>query len=133
MCIRDRFTYKNPYLKDLLAEKGKDDADTWKDIMMKGGSVQHLDFLDQEEKDVFKTFAEISQMEVVQQAADRQKYIDQGQSLNVMISDEVPLKDINQLVIKAWELGIKTLYYQRGVNQAQAVGRDILNCAVCEA
>lgn len=130
---KGKFTYKNPYLKDLLAEKGKDDAATWKDIMMKGGSVQHLDFLTQEEKDVFKTFAEISQMEVVQQAADRQKYIDQGQSLNVMISDDVPLKDINQLVIKAWELGIKTLYYQRGVNQAQAVGRDILNCAVCEA
>ena len=130
---KGKFTYKNPYLKDLLAEKGNDDAATWKDIMMKGGSVQHLDFLTQDEKDVFKTFAEISQMEVVQQAADRQKYIDQGQSLNVMISDEVPLRDINQLVIKAWELGIKTLYYQRGVNQAQAVGRDILNCAVCEA
>ena len=129
---KGKFTYKNPYLKELLAEKGKDDAATWKDIMMKGGSVQHLDFLNQEEKDVFKTFAEISQMEVVQQAADRQKFIDQGQSLNVMIADEVPLKDVNQLVIKAWELGIKTLYYQRGVNKAQAVGRDILNCAVCE-
>ena len=130
---KGKFTYKNPYLKDLLAEKGKDDAATWKDVMMKGGSVQHLDFLSKEEKDVFKTFAEISQMEVIQQAADRQKFIDQGQSLNVMISDDVPLKDVNQLVIKAWELGIKTLYYQRGVNQAQAVGRDILNCAVCEA
>ncbi len=129
---KGKFTYKNPYLKDLLAEKGKDDASTWKDIMMKGGSVQHLDFLSDDEKDVFKTFAEISQMEVVQQAADRQKFIDQGQSLNVMIADEVPLKDVNQLVIKAWELGIKTLYYQRGVNKAQAVGRDILNCAVCE-
>ena len=129
---KGKFTYKNPYLKDLLAEKGKNDAATWKDIMMKGGSVQHLDFLSQEERDVFKTFAEISQMEVVQQAADRQKFIDQGQSLNVMIADEVPLKDVNQLVIKAWELGIKTLYYQRGVNKAQAVGRDILNCAVCE-
>ena len=129
---KGKFTYKNPYLRGLLAEKGKDDAATWKDIMIKGGSVQHLDFLSQDEKDVFKTFAEISQMEVIQQAADRQKFIDQGQSLNVMIADEVPLKDVNQLVIKAWELGIKTLYYQRGVNKAQAVGRDILNCAVCE-
>ena len=130
---KGKFTYKNPYLKDLLAKYDKDKAHVWKDIMMKGGSVQHLDFLSKEEKDVFKTFAEISQMEVIQQAADRQKLIDQGQSLNVMISDDVPLKDVNQLVIKAWELGIKTLYYQRGVNQAQAVGRDILNCAVCEA
>jgi ribonucleoside-diphosphate reductase alpha chain len=130
---KGKFTYKNPYLKDLLDKYDKDKAHVWKDIMMKGGSVQHLDFLSKEEKDVFKTFAEISQMEVIQQAADRQKYIDQGQSLNVMISDDVPLRDVNKLVIKAWELGIKTLYYQRGVNQAQAVGRDILNCAVCEA
>ena len=129
---KGKFTYKNPYLKDVLKKHKKDTAATWKSIMMKGGSVQHLDFLTQEEKDVFKTFAEISQMEVIQQAADRQKFIDQGQSLNVMIADEVPLKDVNQLVIKAWELGIKTLYYQRGVNKAQAVGRDILNCAVCE-
>lgn len=129
---KGKFTYKNPYLKDVLFWHGKDDAETWKSIMMKGGSVQHLDFLTQEEKDVFKTFAEISQMEIIQQAADRQEFIDQGQSLNVMIDDSVPLKDVNQLVIKAWELGIKTLYYQRGVNKAQAVGRDILNCAVCE-
>ena len=130
---KGKFTYKNPYLKKLLEEKGMDTQETWKSIMMKGGSVQHLDFLTQDEKDVFKTFAEISQMEVIQQAADRQKYIDQGQSLNLMISDDVPLKDINKLVIRAWALGIKTLYYQRGVNKAQAVGRDILNCAVCEA
>jgi len=130
---KGKFTYKNPYLKEVLEEYGRDNADTWKSIMMKGGSVQHLDFLTQEERDVFKTFAEISQMEVVQQAADRQEYIDQGQSLNLMISDEVPLKDINKLVISAWEKGIKTLYYQRGVNKAQAVGRDILSCSVCEA
>ena len=129
---KGKFTYKNPYLKEVLKKHKKDTAATWKSIMMKGGSVQHLDFLTQDEKDVFKTFAEISQMEVIQQAADRQKFIDQGQSLNVMIADEVPLKDVNQLVIKSWELGIKTLYYQRGVNKAQAVGRDILNCAVCE-
>ena len=120
-------------MKEVLEGYGKDDAETWKSIMMRGGSVQHLDFLTQDERDVFKTFAEISQMEVVQQAADRQEYIDQGQSLNLMISDEVPLKDINKLVISAWEKGIKTLYYQRGVNKAQAVGRDILSCAVCEA
>ncbi len=130
---KGKFTYKNPYLKEVLEGYGKDDTETWKSIMMRGGSVQHLDFLTQDERDVFKTFAEISQMEVVQQAADRQEYIDQGQSLNLMISDEVPLKDINKLVISAWEKGIKTLYYQRGVNKAQAVGRDILSCAVCEA
>ena len=74
---KGKFTYKNPYLKE-VAEYDKDDAATWKSIMMKGGLVQHLEFLTQDEKDVFKTFGEISQMEVVQQAADRQKYIDQG-------------------------------------------------------
>jgi ribonucleoside-diphosphate reductase alpha chain len=129
---KGKFTYKNPYLKDLLAEKGMDTQEVWRQIMLSGGSVQDLDFLSQEEKDIFKTFGEISQMEVIQQAADRQRYIDQGQSLNVMIGDEVPLKDVNKLVIEAWKLGVKTLYYQRGANMAQQVGRDILNCAVCE-
>lgn len=129
---KGKFTYKNPYLKDLLAEKDMDTQEVWRQIMLSGGSVQGLDFLSQEEKDIFKTFGEISQMEVIQQAADRQKYIDQGQSLNVMIGDEVPLRDVNKLVIEAWKLGVKTLYYQRGANMAQQVGRDILNCAVCE-
>jgi ribonucleoside-diphosphate reductase alpha chain len=129
---KGKFTYKNPYLKELLIEKDMDTQGVWRQIMLDGGSVQGLDFLSQEEKDVFKTFGEISQMEIIQQAADRQRYIDQGQSLNVMIGDEVPLKDINKLVIEAWKLGIKTLYYQRGANMAQQVGRDILNCAVCE-
>ena len=129
---KGKFTYKNPYLKELLIEKDMDTQEIWRQIMLDGGSVQGLSFLSQEEKDVFKTFGEISQMEIIQQAADRQKYIDQGQSLNVMIGDEVPLKDINKLVIEAWKLGIKTLYYQRGANMAQQVGRDILNCAVCE-
>lgn len=129
---KGKFTYKNPFLKEVLLEKGMDNQDVWRKIMLSGGSVQNLPFLTNEEKDVFKTFGEISQIEVVQQAADRQKYIDQGQSLNVMIGDEVPLKDVNKLVIEAWKLGIKTLYYQRGANMAQQVGRDILNCAVCE-
>ena len=129
---KGKFTYKNPYLKELLIEKDMDTQEIWRQIMLDGGSVQGLSFLSQEEKDVFKTFGEISQMEIIQQAADRQKYIDQGQSLNVMIGDEVPLKDINKLVIEAWKLGIKTLYYQRGANMAQQVGRDILNCVVCE-
>lgn len=129
---KGKFTYKNPYLKELLAEKDMDTQEVWRQIMLSGGSVQGLDFLNQEEKDIFKTFGEISQMEVIQQAADRQQYIDQGQSLNVMIGDEVPLKDVNKLVIEAWKLGVKTLYYQRGANMAQQVGRDILNCAVCE-
>jgi ribonucleoside-diphosphate reductase alpha chain len=130
---KGKFSYKNPYLEKLLKEKGKDTPDTWKSIMVKGGSVQHLDFLSDVEKDVFKTFGEISQMEIVKQAAQRQRWIDQAQSLNLMIHPDVPLKDINSLFIEAWKLGLKTLYYQRSVNKAQQVSRDILSCSSCEA
>lgn len=130
---KGKFTYKNPYLKELLKQKDKDLQEVWDSILMKGGSVQHLTFLTDEEKDVFKTFGEISQLEIVQQAAARQPFIDQGQSLNLMINSEVPVKEVNALVIEAWKLGIKTLYYQRGVNSAQDVGRKLMECKSCEA
>jgi ribonucleoside-diphosphate reductase alpha chain len=130
---KGKFTYKNPYLKKLLKDKGKDDDETWKAILVKGGSVQHLDFLTQDEKDVFKTFGEISQKEIIIQAAARQKYIDQGQSLNVMIPPNTKPKDVNELLIFAWEQGIKSLYYQRSANPAQELARSILTCASCEA
>ena len=130
---KGKFTYKNPYLKKLLKEKGMDDDDTWKSILIKGGSVQHLDFLSQEEKDVFKTFGEISQKEIIIQAAQRQKYIDQGQSLNLMIPPNTKPKEVNELMIFAWEQGIKSLYYQRSANPAQELARSILTCKSCES
>lgn len=130
---KGKFTYKNPYLKNLLKGKGKDDDDTWKSILIKGGSVQHLDFLSQEEKDVFKTFGEISQKEIIIQAAQRQKYIDQGQSLNLMIPPSTKPKEVNELMIFAWEQGIKSLYYQRSANPAQELARSILSCKSCES
>lgn len=130
---KGKFTYKNPYLKKLLKEKGKDEDDTWKSILIKGGSVQHLDFLSQEEKDVFKTFGEISQKEIIIQAAQRQKYIDQGQSLNIMIPPNTKPKEVNELMIFAWEQGIKSLYYQRSANPAQELARSILTCKSCES
>lgn len=111
----------------------KNTTDVWQSILVKGGSVQHLDFLSQREKDVFKTFGEISQLEIVQQAAQRTPYIDQSQSLNLMIHPDTSLKEINQLVMEAWKMGIKTLYYQRSVNLAQQVNRDLMSCASCEA
>ena len=129
---KGKFTYKNPELKKLLEERGKDDVDTWKSILIKGGSVQHLDFLTQEEKDVFKTFGEISQKEILIQAAQRQKYIDQGQSINLMIPPKTPPKEVNELLIFAWENGIKSLYYQRSANPAQELARSILTCSSCE-
>lgn len=125
-------SYKNPFLEELLIEKDKNTSETWKSIMIKGGSVQHLDFLTDLEKDVFKTFGEISQLEIVQQAGQRQKFIDQSQSLNLMIHPDTKVKDVNTLIYEAWELGVKTLYYQRGVNAAQQVSRDILSCSTCE-
>jgi len=127
------FTYRNPYLKKCLKAHGRDDEDTWKNILMKKGSVQHLDFLTQKEKEVFRTFSEISPLTIVQQAAGRQKWIDQAQSLNLMIPPDAPVKDVNALLIEGWKLGVKTFYYQRSSNPAQELVRDILTCASCEA
>jgi ribonucleoside-diphosphate reductase alpha chain len=130
---KGKFTYKNPYLAEVLKSKEKDTFDVWESILKRGGSVQHLEFLTQDEKDVFKTFSEITPLTIVQQAASRQKYIDQAQSLNLMIHPDVPAKDINSLIIEGWRLGVKTFYYQRSANPAQELVRDIMNCAVCEA
>jgi ribonucleoside-diphosphate reductase alpha chain len=130
---KGKFTYKNPYLKQLLKDKEKDEEETWKSVLEHGGSVQHLDFLSDHEKDVFKTFAEISQKEIVIQAAQRQKYIDQAQSLNVMVPHDAKPKDINELLIFGWEQGIKTFYYQRSSNPAQKLARSILTCKSCES
>jgi len=129
---KGKFTYKNPYLKEVLAEHGKDNQATWKSILTSGGSVQHLDFLSDEEKSVFKTFGEISQKDIIIQAASRQKWIDQSQSLNLMIHPSTPPRDINKLLIEAWELGIKSLYYHRGTNPAQELSRNLLTCSSCE-
>lgn len=130
---KGKFTYKNPYLKELLKQKDKDLQEVWDSILMKGGSVQHLTFLTDLEKSVFKTFGEISQLEIIQQAAQRQPFIDQGQSINLMIHAEVPVKEVNSLMIEAWKLGIKTLYYQRSVNSAQEVGRKLMECVSCQS
>jgi ribonucleoside-diphosphate reductase alpha chain len=130
---KGKFTYRNPYLTNLLKSKNRNDDDTWKSILVKGGSVQHLDFLSQEEKDVFKTFGEISQKEIIIQAAQRQKYIDQGQSLNLMIPPNTKPKEVSELMIFAWEQGIKSLYYQRSANPAQELARSIMTCKSCEA
>jgi ribonucleoside-diphosphate reductase alpha chain len=129
---KGKFTYKNPYLKKLLKEKNRDDQETWHSILINGGSVQHLEFLTEYEKDVFKTFEETSQKEIIIQAASRQKYIDQGQSLNMLIPSGTPPKDVNQLMIFAWENGIKGLYYQRSTNPAQTLARKIMTCKSCE-
>ena len=125
-------TYKNPFLVELLKEKGIDNEKTWESILLNDGSVQHLAALNDEEKEIYKTFAEISQLAVIQQAAQRQKYIDQGQSINVMIHPDTPTRDINQLYLTAAELGLKSIYYQHSISAAQRFNRNLLNCSSCE-
>lgn len=127
------FTYKNPYLKKLLEEKGQDSQEVWKSVLEKGGSVQHLDFLSQDEKDVFKTFGEISQKEIVIQAAQRQKRIDQGQSLNLNIPPSATIGEVSKLLIFGWENGIKGFYYHRSSNPSQVLARSLNECKSCEA
>ncbi len=137
LCIKDlakgKFTVKNPFLKSLLAQKEKDTEETWSSIIKNSGSVQHLPFLSDHEKNVFKTFREISPMETVIQASQRQKYIDQGQSLNLLIDPKTSVKEVNALLIKGWELGLKSFYYQIGLNAAQQLSRSILSCSSCES
>ena len=130
---KGKFTYRNPYLKEILSEYGKDSDEIWLGILVAGGSVQHLNFMSDDDKEVFKTFGEISQKEIVIQAAQRQKYLDQGQSLNLMIAPKTPLKEVNQLMIYAWENGLKGLYYQRSSNPSQELSRSLMECKSCEA
>ncbi|MBS3934059.1 MAG: ribonucleoside-diphosphate reductase subunit alpha [Truepera sp.] len=126
-------SYQNPVLKALLAELGRDNPAVWRSILEHDGSVQHLDFLGAEEKLVFATFAEISQLDLVIQAAQRQPFIDQGQSLNLMIHPDTPAKELNALYLEAWQRGLKSLYYQHSMNAAQVFNRNLLVCSSCEA
>lgn len=130
---KGNFMRKNKYLKQLLIEKGLDNEDIWRSIMLNHGSVQHLNELSVEEKAVFKTFKEISQLEIIQQASIRQKYIDQAQSLNLNIPSNLPIKDVNMLMIEAWKLGVKTLYYQRSQSVSKEFIANMVTCVSCEA
>lgn len=130
---KGNFMRKNKYLKVLLENKGIDTEETWRSIMLNHGSVQHLLELSQEEKDVFKTFKEISQYEIILQASIRQKYIDQAQSLNLNIPANLPVKEVNRLLIEAWKLGVKTLYYQRSQSVSKEFVNNLVTCSSCEA
>ena len=130
---KGNFIRKNKYLQKLLVDKGIDNEETWRNIMLKHGSVQHIPELTNHEKAVFKTFKEISQLELVQQASIRQKYIDQAQSLNINIPADFPIKDVNSLIIEAWKLGIKTLYYQRSQSVSKEMVNSLVNCSSCES
>ncbi|HCO19956.1 MAG TPA: ribonucleoside-diphosphate reductase subunit alpha [Flavobacteriaceae bacterium] len=130
---KGNFMRKNKYLAKLLEEKGLDNEDVWREIMLNHGSVQHMTQLTQTEKDVFKTFKEISPMEIITQAAQRQQYIDQAQSLNLNIPASLAIKDVNNLMIEAWKLGVKTLYYQRSQSVSKELMVNFVTCSSCEA
>lgn len=125
-------TIKNPFLEELLESKGQNDIEVWRSIRDMDGSVQHLDFLSELEKEVFKTYSEIDQLDVIYQAAGRQPFIDQGQSVNIIVHPEMPVKQINNIHVTAWKLGLKSLYYQHSMNAAQKF-KQKKECASCEA
>jgi ribonucleoside-diphosphate reductase alpha chain len=114
------FVVRNPYLEKLLIEKAKNADAVWNSILERGGSVQHLDFLSPEEKDCFKTSFEIDQRWLLELAADRTPYIDQSASLNLFIPADVEKWDLLMLHFRAWELGIKSLYYLRSKSVQRA-------------
>ncbi len=129
-----KVTLKNPFLEKMLEEKWLNTDEIWDSIKMHNGSVQHLtDILTEQERDVFKTFQEINQLSIIDQAGIRQQFIDQSQSLNLCINPKtLTAKDINQLYLHAWKAGVKTLYYQHSVNAAQEFAR-MKQCKSCEA
>jgi len=125
-------TIKNPFLVELLEEKGMNTTEVWRSIRDMDGSVQHLEFLSENEKDTFKTYSEIDQMDIIYQAANRQNHIDQGQSVNIIVHPDMPVKEINNIHVTAWKLGLKSLYYQHSMNAAQKF-KQKKDCASCEA
>ncbi len=124
-------TIKNPFLVTLLEEKGENTKDTWRSIRDRDGSVQHLNFLSEQEKEVFKTFAELDQLAIVYQAGVRQSHIDQAQSINVMVHPDMPVKDVNNIYVQAWKSGVKSMYYQHSMNAAQKF-KQKKECTSCE-
>lgn len=126
------FLRRNPTLEKLLISKKKNTEKVWKDISNKSGSVQHLDFLSDAEKNVFKTAYELNQNVLVQQAAQRQKYICQSQSLNLFFPFDVSPKYFNDVHLSAWELGIKTLYYCRSTSSIKVDHSTDEDCASCQ-
>ncbi|GBQ70005.1 ribonucleotide-diphosphate reductase subunit alpha [Ameyamaea chiangmaiensis NBRC 103196] len=114
------FTVRNRHLQKLLATKGQDNDEVWSSITLNKGSVQHLEFLSQQEKDVFKTAFELDQRWVVEHAADRAPFICQAQSINLFLPADVHKRDLHQIHYMAWKRGVKSLYYCRSLSIQRA-------------
>lgn len=130
---KKKIVYKNPHLEKLLEEKGKNTEEVWDKISENFGSVRTLEFLTEAEKLVFRTFAEISQMEVIIQASQRQQFIDQGQSVNILVHPKTPIKEVNALMMYAYKNGIKSLYYQHSISAVQEFTNNFSTCVSCES
>ena len=137
------FTVKNRALKKVLVKHGRDDEKTWQSITLNKGSVQHLDFLAQDERDVFKTAFELDQRWIIEHAADRQEFVCQGQSVNLFLPANIHKKDLHEIHMMAWRKGLKGLYYCRSlsIQRAEAIGvaadnvkpkYEVTECLVCE-
>tara|TARA_B100000214_G_scaffold320054_1_gene255051 strand:+ start:552 stop:2264 length:1713 start_codon:yes stop_codon:yes gene_type:complete len=129
------FIRKNKVLQNILAENGEDKDKWWDQMLKDGGSVQNLpdNILSQENKELFLTFSEINQLELVRQSAIRQRYLDQTQSLNLSFDPNDSPKWINQVHIEAWKLGVKTLYYLRTDSVIKGdLGSRMADCISCD-
>lgn len=129
---KNKIDMQNLFLKEVLQAHGKDNKDIWMSILKNEGSVQHLTFLTEREKAVFKTFFEIEANEIIIQAAHRQKYIDQSQSINLIFHADESVKKINEVILKAEEMGVKNLYYHISESSAQAFTNKIA-ASQCES
>jgi ribonucleoside-diphosphate reductase alpha chain len=121
------FIVRNPFLKKVLAKHGRDDEDTWTTVTVNKGSVQHLDFLSEQEKATFKTAFELDQRWVVEHAADRTPHICQSQSVNIFLPADVHKRDLHQIHMTAWKKGVKSLYYCRSlsIQRADAISEKV--------
>lgn len=129
------FITYNQSLKKMLADKGMDTEEVWRQISADSGSVRNLEFLSDQEKNVYKTSFEIDMRDVVDLASDRQKYIDQGQSLNLFFAADVDPQYFHEVHVRAWRKGLNTLYYCRSSSalRADISSRDGVECKACEA
>jgi ribonucleoside-diphosphate reductase alpha chain len=127
------FTNYNPQFVALLDRLGMNTTDVWQSILQAGGRVSHLDFLSDNQKEVFKPWVDIDQMELVRQNNDRTPFIDQGISFNVQLPPEATMKDDIDIIVALWKGGSKSAYYRKGMNKAQELARANASCVACEA
>jgi len=121
------FNVRNKYLKKILQKHSKDNDEIWSSITTNQGSVSHLDFLTQEEKDVFKTAFELNQKWVVELGADRTPHVSQAQSINLFLSADVHKKELHEIHFQAWKKGLKSLYYCRSksIQRAENINNNL--------